>query len=679
MGPCAHTMPPTPCTCTRQYLHERKILLMNTSRETTTSSSTPSRASVAPVDRVPPAGRLALLSIQHVLAFYAGAVIVPLLIASSLKLDPVTTIHLINADLFTCGIATLIQSIGITKHIGVRLPVIQGVTTTAVAPIIAIGLAVTDGKGGVAGLPAIYGSIIVAGLFTFFAAPFFAKLLRFFPNVVTGTVLLVMGTSLLSVSANDFINYAQGVPQARDLAYGFGTLVVIVLVQRFFKGFIGTIAVLIGLVGGTAVAYLLGDVNGEKVAAISSSAPIGITTPFYFGIPAFTLTGIISMIIVMIITMVETTGDVFAAGEIVGKRITKDSITAAIRADGISTLLGGVLNSFPYTMFAQNVGLVRLTGVKSRWVATGAGIIMIVLGLVPKAGAVINTIPAPVLGGASLILFANVAWVGLQTIAKADLRDGRNAVIVTTSLGLAMLVTFKPDVAQVFPSWAQVFFSAGMVVGSICAIVLNILFFHTGRGRTSRIDDAAVALSGGRPVSLNDVNDMSRESFVETFSSLFNQQKWPLENAWEQRPFSSVADVRLALQSAVFMAQPEQQQRLVADYPSMYELITAEDAYAATISSDSGSLALSSATDEDIAQLKDLSEQYLAKFTMPYVARLMPHDSIQDIIDTGARRLSNSAQQERLIALTEVVEIANERLDILLREANPIRREWQVD
>ncbi|MCI5825370.1 MAG: purine/pyrimidine permease [Arcanobacterium sp.] len=643
------------------------------------NQSAPASTATHPVDRVPPAGKLTLLSIQHVLAFYAGAVIVPLLIASSLKLDPATTIHLINADLLTCGLATLIQSVGITKYIGVRLPVIQGVTTTAVAPIIAIGLAATDGRGGVAGLPAIYGSIIVAGLFTFFAAPFFAKLLRFFPSVVTGTVLLVMGTSLLAVSANDFINYADGVPNPRDLAYGFGTLVAIVLVQRFFKGFVGTIAVLIGLVGGTAVAYILGDVNPDKVAAIGTSAPVGITTPFYFGIPVFTFTGIVSMIIVMIITMVETTGDVFATGEIVGKRISKNSITAAIRADGLSTLLGGVLNSFPYTMFAQNVGLVRMTGVKSRWVATGAGALMIVLGLVPKAGAVVNTIPSPVLGGASLMLFANVAWVGLQTIAKADMRDGRNAVIVTTSLGLAMLVTFKPEVAQVFPSWAQVFFSAGMVVGSICAIVLNILFFHIGSSAQRSAESEAIAMAGGQPVSLAEVNAMSRERFIEVFGSLFNQQKWPLEVAWEQRPFDSVAALRLAVQSAVLMAQPGQQHRLVADYPSMYELVTAEDTQAAAISSDSGSLALQSATAQEMEQLKQISEQYLAKFGMPYVARLVPHDSIRGIIDTGARRLSNSEQQEQLVALTEVVEIANERLDILLRDANPIRREWQVD
>lgn len=430
------------------------------------------------VNDVPPLGKLALLSIQHVLAFYAGAVIVPLLIASSLHLDAATTIHLINADLFTCGLATLIQSIGITKKIGVRMPVIQGVTTTAVAPIVAIGMVATNGKGGVEGLPAIYGSIIVAGIVTFLAAPYFAKLLIFFPPVVTGTVLLVMGTSLLAVSANDFINHAEGVPSGVDLAFGFGTLFVIVLVQRIFKGFLGSIAVLIGLVGGTVVAAMTGHMDPVATHAITTSSVVGITTPFHFGVPVFTLTGILSMLIVMLITMLETTGDVYATGEIIGKDVTSADIAAAIRADGLSTLLGGVLNSFPYTMFAQNVGLVRMTHVKSRWIAAGAGVLMILLGVLPKAGAVVNSIPSSVLGGASLALFANVAYVGLQTIAKADINDNRNAVIVTTSLGLAMLVTFKPDIAQAFPAWAQVFFGAGVVIGALTAILLNIVFFH---------------------------------------------------------------------------------------------------------------------------------------------------------------------------------------------------------
>ncbi|MCF2706413.1 purine/pyrimidine permease [Arcanobacterium haemolyticum] len=621
---------------------------------------------------MPPAPKLAILSLQHVLAFYAGAVIVPLLIASSLNLDAATTIHLINADLLTCGIATIIQSVGITKHVGVRLPIIQGVTTTAVTPIIAIGLAVTGGKGGNEALPAIYGAIIVAGLFTFLVAPYFAKLLRFFPPVVTGTVLLVMGTTLLSVSANDFVGYAEGIPSGRVLAYGFGTLAAIVLVQRFFRGFLGTVAVLVGLIGGTLVALVTGDLDAGKIQAFHDAGAISVTTPFYFGIPAFTLTGCISMIIVMAITMVETTGDVFATGEIVGKRITKRDITAALRADGLSTLLGGVMNSFPYTCFAQNVGLVRITRVKSRWVAAGAGIIMIVLGLLPKAGAIVAMIPSPVLGGASLAMFANVAWVGLQTIAKADMRDNRNAVIVTTALGLAMLVTFKPTIAQVFPEWAQIFFSSGMTIGAITAIVLNVLFFHVGKQSGSDV----VTDESGRGLGIDAVNAMSRDEFISAFRTIVNSTMWPLERAWERRPFADVADLRESIQEAILTASREDQQALVADYPDMAQLLGVEGDDVVT--QDIGSLALDGASEDELQQIVSLSHEYRERFGIPFVGYLSPFSTPEQIIDDGMRRLANSPAQEHIVALSQVVEISNDRFDILVDNANPLRAAWEA-
>lgn len=620
-----------------------------------------------PVDIVPPAPKLAALGLQHVLAFYAGAVIVPLLIASSLNLDAETTIHLINADLLTCGIATIIQSMGIGKHIGVRLPIVQGVTTTAVSPIIAIGLGATDGEGGVASLPTIYGAIIVAGLFTFFAAPVFGKVLRFFPPVVTGSVLLVMGTSLLAVSANDFVNYAEGVPATRDLLYGFGTLAVIIMVQRFSSGFVGTLAVLIGLVLGTGVALALGDASFSEV---SSSPALGITTPFYFGMPQFDLVAIFSLIIVMIITMVETTGDVFATGEIVKKRIRRDDVVRAIRADGVSTLVGGVMNSFPYTCFAQNVGLVRLTNVKSRWVAVAAAGFMIVLGLLPKAGAVVAAIPSPVLGGASLALFANVAWVGLQTIAKSDLSDGRNSVIVTSALGLAMLVTFKPEVANAFPEWAQTFVSSGMSIGAITAILLNLLFFHTGSA------SAQVSRADGKGVSLNELNEASREEFTAALRPLFNNETWPLELAWQSRPFSDVNELRAAIQVAVLTADAERRDALIHDYPAMDELLLASADEAANISADRGSLGLSELDDVQTERITELSAAYRERFGMPFVAYLDTNDTVERVIDAGVRRLANSDAQEYRIALSEIVEIANDRFDILLADANPVRSSW---
>ncbi|MDO5721132.1 MAG: solute carrier family 23 protein [Actinomycetaceae bacterium] len=628
---------------------------------------------IHPVDALPPLPKTALLSVQHVLAFYAGAVVVPLVIAGGLKLGPEETIHLINADLFTCGIATLIQSVGFWK-VGVRLPIIQGVTTTAISPIIAIGLAVTGPDGGVAGLPYIYGSIIIAGLFTFFAAPLFARFIRFFPQVVIGTVLITMGITLLGVSAGDIINRVDEMnpPQPigmRSLAYAAGTLAIIIVVQRFFKGFLGTISVLLGLVIGTAVAIALGDAS---FGAVSTSSWVGVTTPFYFGWPKFALSGAISMIIVMLITMVETTGDVFAAGEIVGRRITKEHIAAALRADGLSTALGGVLNSFPYTCFAQNVGLVRLTRVKSRWVVAAAGVIMIILGLIPKAGAIVASIPGPVLGGASLALFANVALVGIQMLSKVDLHDARNAVIVTTSLGLAMLVSFKPGIAAVFPSWAQIFFASGVTLGSITAIVLNLLFFHVGR--QSGPDVAAG--SDGRAIGLEQVNAMDQTEFVRTFAPLFNDQVWPLEQAWQGRPFKDVQQLRDTIQEAVLTAGVERQDKLIHDYPDMAQLLLSDEGEAAEISRDIGSLALGEMNDSEQEQLRELCEQYRAKFGFPFVACLTTMDSRQQIIDQGVRRLENSPAQEHLVALAEVIEIANDRFNIMLANANPIRSAW---
>ncbi|QRP61649.1 solute carrier family 23 protein [Corynebacterium minutissimum] len=629
----------------------------------TAATASPATAPTHPVDVVPPAPKLAALGLQHVLAFYAGAVIVPLLIAGSLGLDEATTIHLINADLLTCGLATLIQAVGVGKHIGVRLPIIQGVTTTAVSPIIAIGMSAGDQP-----LPTIYGAIIAAGIFTFFAAPVFGRVLKYFPPIVTGTVLLVMGTSLLAVSANDFVNYADAAPASRDLLYGFGTLTIIIIVQRFFRGFLGTLSVLLGLVIGTGVALALGDTSFDGVREADA---IGITTPFYFGMPKFDIMAILSLIIVMIITMVETTGDVFATGEIVKKRIKRDDVVRAIRADGLSTTLGGVMNSFPYTCFAQNVGLVRLTGVKSRWVAVSAAGFMIILGLLPKAAAIVAAIPSPVLGGASLALFANVAWAGLQTIAKEDITDGRNAAIVTTALGLAMLVTFKPDVAAAFPEWAQIFVSSGMSIGAITAILLNLLFFHVG---TQSGDD--ISRIDGEGVSLTELNAMEREEFVSALRPLFNNETWPLEAAWESRPFDDVSRLREAIQVAVLTAPREQRRALIHDYPAMDELLLADATEAATISADRGSLALDDLDDVQTQQLIDVSRAYRERFDMPFVAYLDTNDSADRVIDGGVRRLANSDELEQRVILSEIIEIANDRFDILLADANPVRAYW---
>ena len=629
---------------------------------TTAVPEAPTRASVKhPVDQVLPAGKLAIYGFQHVLAFYAGAVIVPILLAGAIGLTDEQLIHLINADLFTCGIASIIQSVGFWK-IGVRLPLLQGVTFTAVAPMIAIGLAA---GGGTDGLVVIYGAVIVAGLFTFFMAPFFGRLIRFFPPVVTGSVISIIGISLLPVAANDAVR--DGIPggpvSGKGLAYALFTLAVIVVIQRVFKGFMATIAVLAGLVIGTIVATILGDAD---FSAVGESAVVGITTPFYFGIPKFSITAIVSMIVVMMITAVETTGDVFATGEIVEKKVGQEDVTRALRADGLATFLGGILNSFPYTCFAENVGLVRLTAIKSRWVVATAGAIMIVIGLIPKAGAVAASIPHSVLGGAALAMFATVAVVGFQMLGRVDFNDHRNVVIVATSLALAMLVIVTPNLFEVVPGgrWSAMLFSSGITLGSITAIVLNLVFFHLGKS----YGPAVAGAPGETLVRLDQVNQMSLDEFSRTFAGLYQNVPWAVERAYQQRPFSDTDDLRSAFQEAMFGATPDEQLELLQSYPDLGATTLSQ----AESHRDQSVLGLNQMHDEDYAEFAALNAKYREKFGFPYVAAVRSAGSRSELLDNGEVRLQHSPSQERATALIEAGKIINHRFDDLVAEANPI-------
>ncbi|GGV44757.1 hypothetical protein GCM10010182_81470 [Actinomadura cremea] len=443
-----------------------------------------------PVDEVLPVPKLALYGFQHVLAFYAGAVIVPILVAGQIGLSDEQLVYLINADLFTCGIASIIQALGFWR-VGVRLPIVQGVTFTAVAPMIAIG---QGAENATAGLLAIYGATITAGIVTLIAAPFLGRLLRFFPPLVTGTVLTIMGLILLPNALKD----AAGGAGAEDfgswkhLLYAGGTLLFILAVYRMHRPFLSSIAVLLGLVGGTVVSWALGDTTFDQVGQADW---FGVTTPFHYGTPTFHIGAIVAMLLVMMVTVVETVGDSKATGEIVGKEVGDEDITRALRADGVSTFLGGVLNAFPYTCFAQNVGLVRLTGVRSRFVVVAAGVIMMVLGLFPKAAGYVASIPPDVLGGAAVAMFGMVGVVGIQTLSKVDLRQERNALVVAVSIALALLPAAAPEVFEQMPRDVSAILNSGITLGAISAIVLNLVFNVFARTSPPE-DDAEKAPAG---------------------------------------------------------------------------------------------------------------------------------------------------------------------------------------
>ncbi len=366
------------------------------------------------------------------------------------------------------------------------------------------------------------------------------------------------------------------------------------------------------------------------------------------------------MIVVMLIIAVETTGSVYATGEIVGKRIKKDDIAATLRADGVATVIGGTFNSFPYTAFSENVGLVRLTGVRSRWVVAAAGGIMILLGLLPKTAAVVASIPPPVLGGAALALFATVAVVGIQTLSKVDFTDHRNLIIVATSLGLAMLVTIQPSVSEGVPDWLEMLFGSGIVLGAVSAIVLNVLFFHIGnRGQ-------AVAGGPGKGITLDKVNEMSAEDFAATFGGLVQGTPWVVERAYQQRPFADAHGLREAFQEALLAGTTEEQIELINSYPDL----GSEDATGTLNAADH--VGLSNLEEDEHNNIVQLAAEYREHFGFPLVICARETERYDRVLANGWSRVENAPSAERSFAMIEIAKIANYRFDDLVADANPI-------
>jgi OHCU decarboxylase len=624
------------------------------------------RRTVAPWDEILPPPKLAVYGFQHVLAFYAGAVIVPILLAGAIDLTPEQLAYLINADLFTCGIASIIQSVGFWK-IGVRMPLLQGVTFAAVSPMISIGLA--EG-GGVPGLRAIYGSVIVAGIFAFLVAPFFARLIRLFPPIVTGTVITIIGIVLLSVAALDA--GGGGASQFTDpptfgllknLALAGFTLLVILAIYKLFTGFVATIAVLIGLTVGTLAGWIFGFTD---FSLVGGADVIGVTTPFHFGLPTFGAAAIISMVVVMLITMVETTGDVFACGEIVGKPISKDDVARALRADGLATTLGGILNSFPYTCFAENVGLVRLTKVKSRFVVATAGLIMIIIGLIPKVGAIVAAIPPPVLGGAGFALFGTVAVIGIQTLRRVDFHDERNVIVLAVSLGFAMMPTVYPTIVDHFPESVRTIISSGITLGSISAILLNLVFNVWG-GRSNLVTKVLPIPRRDEVLSIDQINQMDRDQFVQTFGGLFQGPPWIAEQAYGARPFEDVYDLRRAFHDVLFDAPAERQLELIRQYPDLAGVATREGRLSTRSVMDQAFAGLDQLSGDEYSSFDDLNRAYRDKFGFPLVVAVRENTK-ETILRAGNARLQNSPAAEQATALVEIAKIANLRLLDIVEE-----------
>ena len=437
---------------------------------------------------------MALYGLQHVLSMYAGVIAVPLIVGTALELTGAQITYLISAGLFLAGLATLIQTLGVWK-IGAKLPIVQGSSFAAVATMLAIG---TE-QGGPEGLRSIYGAIIAASLICFLLAPVFTKLLRLFPPVVNGTIIAVIGISLLPVA----IRWAAGGAGSeefgapRNIALAAITLGIIVLIYRFLPGFFSRVAILLGLVLGTVIAIPMGATD---LGRISGAAAFQVTTPFYFGMPTFEVAAIFSMFIVMLVIMTETTADILAIGEIVDRPADRDTVTAGLRADMGSTTLAAVFNGLPLSAFAQNVGLVAITGIKSRMVVAVGGVILVLLGLFPILGALAAIVPLPVLGGAGLALFGSVAASGIRALGRVYYEDNSNLIIVACALGMGVIPIAVPEFYEEFPTWFNVIFESGISAAAITAVLLNIVFNIVGRGGEEEpVLAEASAPGSGRP------------------------------------------------------------------------------------------------------------------------------------------------------------------------------------
>ena len=479
---------------------------------------------VHPVDEKLPLPRLAALGVQHVLVMYAGAIAVPLIVGRALKLTPEQVALLISADLFACGIVTLIQSLGVTRWFGIKLPVMMGVTFAAVGPMVAFANAMP----GVEGARAIFGAIIGAGIVSMIIAPLVSKMLRFFPPVVTGTIITIIGVSLMRVGVGwamggpanlaqrtdvpkllEMVDKAKAAAAAASAPVALGpipmidspnygaldhmaiaafVLVIVLLLVKYAKGFIANISVLLGIIAGCALAIALGKMNFDKVA---KAGWFDVVTPFAFGMPTFDPVMILTMVLVMIVVMIESTGMFLALSEITGKPIGQRDLAAGLRTDGLGTLIGGIFNTFPYTSFSQNVGLVGVTGVRSRFVCVAGGLILIVLGLLPKMAALVESLPTFVLGGAGLVMFGMVAATGIRILSNVDYKNNRNNLfIVAISIGIGMIPLIAPNFKQWMPHAVHPLIESGILLSSICAVALN-LYFNGASGDGSDAIEAA--------------------------------------------------------------------------------------------------------------------------------------------------------------------------------------------
>lgn len=434
-------------------------------------STTSMKSTPRPEDERLPLAKTFGFGVQHILAMFGGVIAVPIILGGAAGLSPAKVGLVLSCCLFLSGVATVLQTVGV-PFFGSQLPLVQGISFASVSTVLTI-----IGDDGTTGLRTAYGAIIVACLIGLAVSPFFAQIVRFFPPVVTGTIITVIGLTLLPVAAG-WITGQPTLGDAPNPAYldkgniGLAafTLLVVLVLTRIAS--LSRLAILLGLVVGTIAALVVGRAD----FSVGDAKVFALPTPFAFGAPIFEIGAIVSMVIVILVIMVETTADILAVSEVVGTHVDARRVGDGLRADMAASALAPLINAFPATAFAQNVGLVALTGIKSRWVVAAGGAVLAVLGLSPALAAIVATIPLPVLGGAGIALFGTVASSGIRTLSKVSYDDNNNLVVVAVAVAVGLIPVVSPDFWSTFPAWFATIFGSGISAASIMAVLLNVFF-----------------------------------------------------------------------------------------------------------------------------------------------------------------------------------------------------------
>lgn len=416
-----------------------------------------------------------IYGIQHVISMCTGVLVVPLIIGSTLGIDKEALQYLIGASFMMAGIGTLIQSSGFFKGIGIKLLAIEGVSFIGMMSLSSIALKY-KGIDPMLGLQVMFGATIVVGAITMLIAPFFGKILKYFPFLVSGIIVTMLGLSLMPTAIawiGGGFGAGKNFGSFLNLGLALFTFVVILLVQKYGKGTFANLAILFGIALGTILGGFLGFTNLD---AVRNAGILSVNRPFLFGIPKFELSAILSLSLVQIATLVEGIGNQINLTNASGEQLDNKNLVSGIKGHGFTTMLAGLFNSFPHGIFAQNIGLVEISKVTNRKVGITSGLLLILVSLFPKVISFITIIPDPVLGGAAIIMFGVIVANGIRMIGSISFSNNQNIIVVAASITMGLIPVMNPAVLSFFPGNIKLLFENAIVLGGLTAVILNAYF-----------------------------------------------------------------------------------------------------------------------------------------------------------------------------------------------------------